>query len=251
MYMNDSVLIARWQAEEQQPFRGWDFSYLKGRYHEELPPWSYESMVRELLPSADSVLDMGTGGGEKLREFADALPPNTVATEGYAPNIPLARANLASLGSRVVAYDAEAESRMPFDDNTFALIINRHEAYYAQEVQRILKPGGVFLTQQVDGRELDDFLSVFGLASSYPHVTLDNFRREIENAGLRVERAGDWLGKATYSDMGAFVYFLHAAPWSAPPDFSVERYADALLKLHRERQPLAFPIRRFFLQAHR
>lgn len=247
----DRELLARWKAEEQQPFHGWDFSFLEGRYHEERPPWSYEAIVRELLPAADSVLDLGTGGGEKLREFADALPSNTVATEGYAPNLPLARANLAPYGIRVVDYNIDVESRMPFDDETFALIIDRHEAYDAAEIRRVLKPGGVFFTQQVDGRDLDDCLSLFGLQSDYLHVNLENCRTELSRAGLYIDRSGEWAGQVTYSDMGALVYVLHAAPWNAPPDFSVERYGDVLLRLNRERQPLTFTIRRFYMLARK
>src|SRR5262249_29304769 len=156
-----------------QPFEGWDFSYLHGRCHEDQPPWSYERIVRDLLRDADSVLDLGTGGGEKLLEFRDVLPPNTVATEGYAPNVPVARANLEPQGIRVVEYNIDEESRMPFDDASFGLIHSRHEAYDAREIARILKPGSIFLTQQVDGRELDDFLAVFGQHSGYLHVNLD------------------------------------------------------------------------------
>ncbi len=247
--MDDQQLIAAWQQEERQPFAGWDFSYLKDRYSEEQLPWSYENIVRDLLPRAGSALDLGTGGGEKLLEFQDALPQNTVATEGYAPNVPVARANLEPHGIRVVEYNIDTESRMPFDDHSFALVMDRHEAYDALEIARILRPGGVFVTQQVDGREPDDFRAPFGHRSDYLHVNLQNCRRELEAAGLRIERAEEWAGKATFSDMGALVYFLHAAPWSAPDDFCVQRYGDALLRLHRERQPLSFTIRRFILQA--
>src|SRR5690606_12527051 len=112
---------ALWQKEAEHDFSGWDFSYIADRYHEQKPPWSYDTLVRSLLPAADSVLDMGTGGGEKLREFADALPRQTSATEGYAPNIPVATANLQPLGVEVVPYDSEQDSRMPFADNHFAL----------------------------------------------------------------------------------------------------------------------------------
>ncbi len=247
--MDTQALLERWQAEEQQPFEGWDFSYLAGRYHEEQPPWSYEALVRDLLRGAESALDLGTGGGEKLLELRDALPRNTVATEGYAPNVLIARANVEPHGIKLVEYNIDVESRMPFDDGSFGLIIDRHEAYDAREIARILKPGGMFLTQQVDGRELGDFLELFGQKSGYSHVNLKNCRAELEAAGLKIERAEEWVGNATFSDMGALVYFLHAAVWSAPPDFSVQRYAEPLLKLHRERQPLAFTIRRFILQA--
>ena len=225
--MDEQALIAQWQAEEQQPFAGWDFSYLRGRYDEEQPPWAYEMLARALAQGADSVLDMGTGGGEKLLELKDALPAQTVATEGYAPNIPVARANLEPQGISVIDYNIDTDSQMPFPDNTFALILNRHEAFDAGEVARVLQPGGVFLTQQVDGRDLADFLALFGLESTYLHVNLANCRQGLEDAGLRIERAEDWSGKVTFSDMGALVYFLHAAPWNAPDDFSVEHYRAA------------------------
>ena len=39
--MDPHELIAAWQREEQQPFTGWDFSYLDGRMLEEQAPWSY------------------------------------------------------------------------------------------------------------------------------------------------------------------------------------------------------------------
>jgi hypothetical protein len=35
--MDNADLIARWKAEEKQPFRDWDISSLRGRYHEEQP----------------------------------------------------------------------------------------------------------------------------------------------------------------------------------------------------------------------
>lgn len=242
-------MIARWRAEEQQPFQGWDFSYLEGRYHEEQPTWSYDRLVRDLLNGADSVLDMGTGGGEKLLEFQDALPPNTIATEGHAPNVPVARANLEPHGITVVEYDVETDQQMPFTESSFELVINRHEAYDSVEVARILRADGIFLTQQVDGRDLGDLLSIFGTESHYLHVNLEHCRQLLESAGLKIDRAQEWAGKATYKDVGALVYYLHAAPWDAPENFSVDRYANQLLRLHHEHQPLTFTIRRFFIQA--
>jgi len=247
--MDDQALIAQWQAEERQPFEGWNFSYLKDRWHEAQPAWSYDALVRTLLCDADSFLDMGTGGGEKLLSFADALPSNTIATEGYPPNLIRARENLKPHGIEVVPYDCGMDDHLPFADDSFALVINRHEAYDAVEVARVLRPGGAFLTQQVDGRDLDDMLAIFGGESAYLHVNLANCQSEVERAGLVVEQAAEWAGTSSFSDVGALVYYLHAAPWNAPDDFSVERYAPQLLDLQRNRQPLTFATRRFYIQA--
>lgn len=243
-----SSLLVQWQKEAERPFSGWDFSYLKGRYNEEVPHWSYPAIVRDALAQAQSVLDMGTGGGEFLLSLADALPADTLATEGYAPNIPIAQTNLASQGIMVKAYDSEIHLRMPFSDERFDLVINRHESYHAYEIQRILTKGGVFITQQVDGRDLNDLYGLFGVTGNYPHVNLENFKYELEAATLQVTQALNWEGKATFQDVSALVYFLHAVPWIAPDDFSVARYQDVLFRLH-EQVPLSFTIRRFLLQA--
>ncbi|MDX1437141.1 MAG: class I SAM-dependent methyltransferase [Anaerolineales bacterium] len=242
--MEKQNLIDQWKREEQQPFRGWDFSYLDGRYFEPAPPWSYEERARRLLRESDSVLDMGTGGGEKLLEFIDDLPENSVATEGWPPNVPVARQNLEPHGIRVVPYNAEEDRRMPFPDGSFSLIINRHEAYDAGEVARVLKQGGAFLTQQVTGPDLSP---VFG-PRPVPEVTLAACRGALEQAGFSIGYADEAMGRLGFADVGAFVYYARAAPWDAPSDFSVERYADRLLEMHENRK-LSFKMGHFIIQA--
>jgi SAM-dependent methyltransferase len=248
--MDVAQLIQQWQSEAEQPFIGWDFTPLQGRYHQETPPWSYTDRVRALLPGKQRVLDMGTGDGKKLLEFRGELPKYTVATEGYAPNLPIAQANLQPHGISVVRYDSEHDARMPFADKQFDLILNRHESFDASEVARVLRPGGIFCTQQVDGRNLDDLRAVFGGELSYPNIRLKHFEAQLKLAGLIVTQSENWQGKATFSDVGALVYYLKAVPWEAPPDFSVSRYQEQLLQLHRSQQ-LTFNIRRFFVEARK
>ena len=246
--MQEQDLIEQWKREEQQPFSGWDFSHLKGRAFDPALPWSYEEKVRALLVQADSVLDMGTGGGEKLLEFKDLLPAKTLATEGWPPNIPVARKNLEPHGIQVVPYDMEKEARMPFQDNAFTLVIDRHEAYDAFEIARILKPGCTFLTQQVDGPGMADLSSVFGRQPTSPQVTLAICVKEVEQAGLEIEFAQESMGKMRFTDVGALVYYVRAVPWEVPEDFSVERYAHLLLDLHKN-QRLSFDLGHFIIQA--
>jgi hypothetical protein len=246
--MDETALLERWENEARQPFQGWDFSYLEGRYHSEVPPWSYEQKVQHLIHDVDSLLDMGTGGGEKLIEFHDLFPKYTVATEGYAPNIPFAMKNLQPYGVSVIPYDSETDAQMPFADNSFARIINRHESYDAREIARVLHDGGIFCTQQVDGRNMEDLYSLFDMETAYPHVNLAGFQQELERVGLHIQEALDWQGKVTFADVSALIYYLRAVPWEAPADFTVQGYKQVLIDLHT-RGTLTFTIRRFYLQA--
>jgi SAM-dependent methyltransferase len=247
----DTALLDTWRAAFETPVAGWDFSELGDLYVDEQPPWSYHALAREVLDGATSALDMGTGGGEVLRELADALPWDTLATEGWGPNIPVAADNLAGRGIRVVAYDAESDPAMPFPDRRFDVVLNRHEAYVASEVLRVLRPGGLFLTQQVDGRDFEETQAIFGGSSGYGHITLANLREEAVAAGFVVTSAEEWTGHTRFADVATLVRYFAYVPWEVPTDFSVDRYANQLLELHHSGRELVFTRRRFHLLARR
>jgi SAM-dependent methyltransferase len=231
--MDEALLIAAWSSEEAQPFSGWDFGHLRTRYSEDKPPWSYEDLARAVLRRARSAVDLGTGGGEVLVKLADAFPGRMVATEAYPANWTVARDRLAPAGASVVAYAAdEVSSVLPFRDASFDAIIDRHEAYEAPEVGRVLAPGGVFLTQQVDGRSHADLLGWFGTEPHWPEVRVDRLAADLARAGLDIELARSWWGTISFSDVGALVYYLKAIPWEVP-DFSVDRFKTELLGLQR------------------
>ena len=251
--MTDRELLERLHAEETEPFEGWDFSHLQGRMHEDQLSWDYTSIVREALPDAASLLDMGTGGGEFLSSL-EPLPPNTRATEGYAPNVPVARARLEPLGIQV--HEIRADDRLPLPDETFALVINRHESYDPAEVRRVLRPGGRFITQQVggkDGTDLNKLLKAPNPDFGMPDWDLEHARAHLETVGFKVIKAAEEFPLTSFTDVGAIVYYLKAIPWQIP-DFTVNRYSDRLEELERRvRAGGAFEVRshRFLLVAEK
>jgi hypothetical protein len=99
--MNKELLAERWKREEEQPFSGWDFSYLDNRMLEEQHDWSYSARAIELLKQSSSVIDLDTGGGERFMELREHWPPIVVATENYEPNFKLATERLGPLGVKV------------------------------------------------------------------------------------------------------------------------------------------------------
>lgn len=252
--MGDLELLEAWRKEEAVPFTGWNFSHLDGRAIEDDPPWSYLDAARDALRGAASALDLGTGGGEQLAKLRDAFPASMVATEAYAPNVEVARARLAPLGVTVVSYEAdEYHAPLPFGDASFDVVLDRHEAYEAGEVARVLRPGGTFVTQQVDSRSMDDLLSAFGTRWLGPEVTLQEHSRRLRVAGLALEVGREWFGRMVFRDVGAIVYYLKAVPWLVR-DFSVDTYAGELLDLHarlRSDGALAFREGRFLIRARR
>ncbi len=142
-------------------FSGWDFSFISetGRMKSEPLSWSYGSTAFQLMQHAESMVDMGTGGGEFL-SMLQPFPSTIFATEGYAPNVPIARKKLEPLGVTVI--EVTDDTALPFQDGQFNLIINQHESYAASEVKRILSPNGIFFTQQVGGLDCAELNDQFG-----------------------------------------------------------------------------------------
>ena len=234
-----------------EPFSGWDFSYIRSRWRHEAPPWDYAVRVREAIASASTLLDMGTGGGERLASLAP-LPAETYATEAYQPNVPIARARLGPLGVRVVPI--EADESLLFDDGFFDLIINHHERFISKEVARILRPGGRFITQQVGERnnvELNRWLE--GLSVPEPPSSLGRAFDYLAQAGLEVDEHREVFPKATFYDIGAVVYYLRAVPWQVE-GFTVEGYYEQLIAMHNHIQAhgeLETKDHRYYVEAHK
>jgi ubiquinone/menaquinone biosynthesis C-methylase UbiE len=128
---------------------GWDFSFLRNRKSTEDLPWDYKKIVAGYLKNTNSLLDMGTGGGELLSTLTP-LPAKVCATEGYEPNYSIAKDKLGNMGVEV--FFVKDHNKLAFKDNSFGLIINRHEDFEPGELRRILIDGGIFVTQQVGGK---------------------------------------------------------------------------------------------------
>jgi SAM-dependent methyltransferase len=223
-------LREQWLAEEQAPFSGWDFSYLQGRMVEEATPWDYMALAATHMAQATALLDMDTGGGEKLLSLRAHWPAKVVASEGYPPNVALARERMALLGVTVVEADSSNVASMPFADDEFDLVLNRHGAFNADELARILAPGGIFLTQQVHGLWAHTLLAHFGATPQWPNATYEDAINRLASAGLELLQGADWQGKLIFNDVGALVYYLKAVPWLVP-GFSVARDFERLLLL--------------------
>ena len=211
---------------QDQPFSGWDFSYLVGRYLEEKPSWDYRSLVLERLKNVKSMLDLGTGGGEFLSSL-QPLPKETFATEAYPPNIAIARGRLEPLGVKVLKITAD--NNLPFEEGFFELVIDRHESFDAGEVFRVLRPRGLFVTQQVGWSNNKEICELFRVSRT--PWTLERGLGELRKAGFHIVDWKDGLQKAAFYDVGALVYYLKAIPWEVP-GFSIERYREQLRGIH-------------------
>jgi len=231
--MNIDKLRDLWKQEEAVAhIHGWDFSHIDGRYEEEEDiPWDYDSIVRSYLRNDIKLLDYDTGGGEYLLTLKHPYD-KTSATEGFPPNVELCKEKLIPLG--IDLRECDDPSKIPFPDQSFDIMINRHGDFDPEEIYRLLRKDGIFITQQVGGENDRDLVKIVlpDTEPPFPHLNLKEQRQAFENAGFEILHAQEAYGTIRFYDVGAFVWFAHIIEWEFP-GFSVDRCFDKLLALQR------------------
>ena len=228
------LLEQEWRREESiAHIHGWDFSHLDGRYAEEDDlPWNYREAILEYLHPEHRLLDIDTGGGEFLLSL-NHPHANIAATENYPPNAQLCREILLPLG---VDFRPGSADALPVEDASFDIVINRHGDFSPSEIHRVLKQGGLFITQQVGGendRELVDLL-LPGTSPPYPENCLAPVQQNFRDAGFEILRADEAFRPIRFHDVGALVWFARIIEWEFP-HFSVD---ECLPRLHQGQQIL-------------
>mgnify|MGYP003292533719 FL=1 len=227
--MHTGDLIASWKAEEQiAHVHGWDFSRVDGRIVEDALPWDYREQILHYLKPEMQILDIDTGGGEFLLSLHHPYK-NTSATENYPPNIELCQNTLLPLG--IDFRSADGKGNLPFEDERFDLVLNRHGDLNPEEIYRVLKPGGIFITQQVgaeNDRELVELLCGH-TDLPFPDQHLKIISVQFSQTGFEILDGRECFRPIRFYDVGALVWFARIIEWEFP-GFSVDGCLDRLLQ---------------------
>lgn len=234
--MNKEQLLNEWLEEEKVAhIHGWDFSHIHEKYEEENDlPWDYSKIIRHYLLPEMKLLDIDTGGGEFLLSLKHPLC-HLSATEAYSPNVELCKEKLLPLG--VDFREADGLTKLPFNNETFDIVINRHGAFNENEIWRVLKPKGIFITQQVgaeNDRELVELLLNEIPPLPFPKQYLHKVQQAFEKKGFTTLEAEEVYRPIKFWNVGALVWFAHIIEWEFP-NFDVKK---CLLNLYHAQEVL-------------
>jgi len=118
--------------------------------HRRLSSWGLSHLQ---IGSDFTILDVGCGGGQTIKQLAVAAHAGTIYGVDYSPaSVATARrTNAALIQAGRVDVRLGTVSALPFDANTFDVVTAMETHYYwpdlvadFREVQRVLKPGGTF-----------------------------------------------------------------------------------------------------------
>ncbi len=196
-----------------------------------------DRMVELLAPTGrETALDLGTGAGHA----AVRLAPHVAHVEAVdlVPEM-LAQARLlaAERGVANVGFHACDVRALPFADASFDVGVTRVSAHHwsdvpagIREAARVLRPGArlvVIDTVAPESPALDSFINAVELLRDPSHgrdLTMDGWRRVLEDAGFRVETAetspielasADWFARsrtAPWREAAARQLLIEAPP---------------------------------------
>ncbi len=178
--------------------RGWDFSGMSEL--RQPAPWDYRDVALRYLRSSDTVLDVGTGAGERLRDLAPSFG-HGLGIDADPQMVRLAReAPAGNLSFRVCS------ERLESVPETFDVILDRHAPFGLDAIAARLRAGGYFITQQVGERNMACVKAALGQAPGPPPVS----REAIAASGLHLLAFMEYDAEYVVLDIGSLVFWLNA-----------------------------------------
>src|SRR4051812_1687261 len=133
--------------------QGWDFSRMQVDC--DPMPWDYLEVVTRYLKPTDRVLDVGTGGGEKFIQLSAHFGEG-VGIDLDSEMVAAAQRNLPQAAP--IHFEQMSINALAFEDHHFDVVLNRQAPIAADEIARVLKPEGYFITQQIGAFNMQNIL---------------------------------------------------------------------------------------------
>lgn len=198
-------------------FSGWDFSKIKVKTQGTKWDFYKEVVKKSKIPSI--LLDIGTGGGEKILKISSLLS-SVVAIDNSDEMINTAQRNLQKSRVQNVRFYKMDAHKISFPDNFFDLISCRQSDFDPLEVYRILRPGGCFITQQVSEADKKNIKEAFNRGQNWGEPDGENhdyYLREFKAIGFSRIESYDYNAIEWYEEPADLIYLLRNTPLI--PDF--------------------------------
>ena len=173
---------------------GWDFSKIYTKLKTKRK-WDFINLVSKHISPNQVLLDIGTGGGEILLNLA-AKAKFSYGIDNSPAMIRTAKINLTKTKFKnKVKFLVEDSHALHFKEEYFDLIICRHAPFSTTEVFRVLKRGGIFITQQVAENDKISFKRIFSRGQNFgikPGTLMRDYLFQLKNSGFNITKTENY-----------------------------------------------------------
>ncbi len=208
---------------------------------ESLTDWDLYEILRSIVTESSCVLDLGTGGGEKV--IANYPECAKIVATDYSPKmIETAKKNLEISGRKDITFRVMNNLEMDVEDELFDVVVARHTITDPAQIYRCLKPGGSLLIRGVDKYDCWELKMIFGGGQGFNDpvpVSITDYESVIR-AGFSDVTLVPICERDYFKDRDAFKGFLSKVPiLEGEPD-------DALLDEFLSRNPGIIRLQRWY-----
>ena len=157
------------ELEFYQKIKNWDFSRINYTT-EDLTLWNMYEELKNSVNVESRVLDLGTGGGERVLKFFPDCK-EILATDFSDEMIVTAKENLKKSGRKNISFRVMDNLNMTTLDNYFDVVVARHTCIDASQIYKTLKIGGKLILRGVDKLDCWKLKMMFEKGQAYNDVT--------------------------------------------------------------------------------
>lgn len=145
--------------------KDWNFSKIK-YVAESLTAWNMYEILKNKADGNAKILDLGTGGGEKLiKNFPKAK--EILGTDFSSEMIKSAENNLRKSSRTDISFKLMDNFKMTTPDNYFDIVVARHTGIDAKQIYKTLKKDGILIVQGVDKMDCWELKRIFKKGQAY------------------------------------------------------------------------------------
>lgn len=218
--------MINYNSEEEKDFYnkvgkiiGWDFSKMKYKIVDDSEFNFFDEINNKVNPNT-ILLDIGTGGGEKLTNL---ITDNCLLKIGTDfSNEMVKYANKQNTKKNIRFFEMDSEN-IKFPDEFFDVISARHTPFSGSEVHRVLKKEGYFFTEQIDEDDCLQLKKIFGRGQGYEsQIKLsEKIKNEINDIKFKSVEFYDIIQQEYYETEEDLLFLLNNTP--IIPNFGKEK----------------------------
>lgn len=189
---------------------GWDFSKIKYDVIDN-SKFKYFDEINNNLSKDSLMLDIGTGGGEKLSNLISNNCLLKIGTDFSEEMIKIAKKN--NKNPKICFFEMNSDD-IKFPNSFFDIVSARHTPFNLQEVYRLLKEGGIFFSEQIDEEDCKELKEVFGRGQGFGvnQKLIDNVKLDIQKYKFTKIEFFDILQEEYYKTEEDLLFLLNNTP---------------------------------------
>ena len=200
------------ELEYYEKEKNWDFSYFDIET-EKLTNWNMYDILSKNTNKDSKILDLGTGGGEKLLKYFPEV--SEILGTDYSPEmIKTANQNLIKSKRKNIQFKQMDNLNMITKEDYFDVVVARHTVTDPKQIYKTLKQNGLLIVRGVDKLDCWDLKYLYKQGQGYfdeKHISQVDYEAIID-AGFKDVELVPIYEREYFKSKEQFIEFLLKVP---------------------------------------